>query len=109
MKDLVYTSRLIDSEEAMRLGLVDRVVPQNNSVLSESLQISRVIRQQSRASVLAAKRWGGSGSGRVPAAYEHVDPDDFSEGVRAFLEQRPPRFYKAEDQRKGQKPSPVMR
>ncbi len=102
MKDLVYTGRLVDSEEAMRLGLVDRVVPQNNCVLRETLQISRVIRQQSRASVLAAKRWGGSGSGRVPAAYDHVDPDDFSEGVRAFLEQRPPRFHEAEDQREVQ-------
>jgi enoyl-CoA hydratase len=90
MKDLVYTGRLVDGEEAVRLGLVDRVVPQNKSVLHETLRISRVIRQQSSASVLAAKRWGGSGSGRVPAAYSHVDPDDFSEGVRAFLEQRPP-------------------
>jgi enoyl-CoA hydratase len=97
MKDLVYTGRLVDSEEAMRLGLVDRIVPQNNSVLRETLQISRVIRQQSSASILAAKRWGGSGSGRVPAAYDHVDPDDFSEGVRAFLEHRSPRFYKPED------------
>lgn len=99
MKDLVYTGRLLDGEEAMRLGLVDRVVSRNESVLRETLQISRVIRQQSPASVLAAKRWGGSGSGRVPTAYSHVDPDDFSEGVRAFLEQRPTRFYEAEDQR----------
>jgi enoyl-CoA hydratase len=97
MKDLVYTGRLVDGEETMRLGLVDRVVPQNTSELRETLQISRVIRQQSPASVLAVKRWGGSGSGRVPAAYDHVDPDDFSEGVRAFLEQRSPRFYEAED------------
>jgi enoyl-CoA hydratase/carnithine racemase len=108
MKDLVYTGRLVDSEETMRLGLVDRVVPQNKSVLHETLQISRVIRQQSPASIHAAKRWGGSGSGRAPAAYDHVDPDDFSEGVRAFLEQRPPRFHEAEDQRKGQKSSSGM-
>ena len=104
MKDLVYTGRLLDGEEAMRLGLVDRIVPQNESVLRETLQISRIIRQQSPASILSAKRWGGSGSGRDPAAYSHVDPDDFSEGVRAFLEQRSPRFYEAEDQRKVQKP-----
>jgi enoyl-CoA hydratase len=105
MKDLVYTGRLVDSEEAMRLGLVDRVVPQDKSGLRETLEISRVVRQQSPASVLAAKRWGGSGSGRFPAAYEHVDPDDFSEGVHAFLEHRPPRFYEAEDRRQTQKPS----
>ena len=103
MKDLVYTGRLVDSEEALRLGLVDRVVPQNKSGLRETLQISRIIRQQSPASILAAKRWGGSASGRVPTAYDHVDPDDFSEGVRAFLEHRPPRFYEAEDQPKVQK------
>ena len=104
MKDLVYTGRLVDSQEAMRLGLVDRVVPQNNSVLRETLQISRGILQQSPASLLAAKRWGGSGSGRSPAAYSHVDPDDFSEGVRAFLEQRSPRFDEAEGQRQSYKP-----
>jgi enoyl-CoA hydratase len=108
MRDLVYTGRLVDSEEAMRLGLVDRVVPQNNSVLHETLQISRVIRQQSPASILAAKRWGGSASGRVPTAYDHVDPGDFSEGVRAFLEHRPPRFFEAEDRRQTQKPSSEM-
>ena len=108
MKDLVYTGRLLEGEAAMHLGLVDRVVPQNESVLRETLQISRVIRHQSAASILAAKRWGGSGSGRAPAAYSHVDPDDFSEGVRAFLEQRSPRFHEAEDQRKVQKPSSEM-
>jgi enoyl-CoA hydratase/carnithine racemase len=108
MKDLVYTGRLLEGEAAMHLGLVDRVVPQNESVLHETLQISRVIRHQSAASIIAAKRWGGSGSGRAPAAYSHVDPDDFLEGVRAFLEQRSPRFHEAEDQRKVQKPSSEM-
>ena len=108
MKDLVYTGRLVEGEEAMRLGLVDRVVPQDRSGLRESIEISRVILQQSPASIVAAKRWGGSGSGRAPAAYTHVDPDDFSEGVRAFLEQRSPGFHEAEDQLEVQKPSSEM-
>jgi hypothetical protein len=50
----------------------------------------------------------GSGSGRVPAEYSHVDPGDFLEGVRSFLEHHSPRFYEAEDRRQTQKPSSEM-
>ncbi len=100
MKDLVYTGRLVDAEEAERLGIVDRIIPEDRAVLHETLGISKVIRQQSRASIRAAKRWGGSGSGRVPAAYGYVDPVEFPEGIRAFLEKRPPRFYESKKKRK---------
>jgi enoyl-CoA hydratase/carnithine racemase len=93
MKDLVYTGRFIDAEEAMRLGLVEGVVPQDKSLLHETLLVARTIRQHSKASIRAAKRWGGSGSGRSPAAYGYVDPKEFPEGVRAYLKRRTPRFY----------------
>ena len=93
MKDLVYTGRFVDAEEAMRLGLVERVVRQDKSLLHETLLVAGIIRQHSKASIRAAKRWGGSGSGRAPSAYGYVDPKEFPEGVRAYLERRTPRFY----------------
>jgi enoyl-CoA hydratase len=96
-KDLVYTGRLVDASEALRWGLVDRVVEDDQSVLHEALGLASVIRNQSAASIIAAKRWAGSGSGRAPAPYNYVDAEDFPEGVTAFLEHRPPRFYQAED------------
>jgi enoyl-CoA hydratase len=92
-KDLVYTGRLIDASVALQWGLANRLVDGGDSLLKETLRVAEVIARQSTASIRAAKRWAGSGSGRVPAAYDYVDPDDFPEGVRAFLERRPPRFY----------------
>lgn len=97
MKDLVYTGRLIGTEDALQWGLVDRVVDEDDSVLHETLRVAEVIRRQSSASIKAAKRWAGSASGRTPAAYSYVDPDEFPEGVQAFLERRKPRFYKGEE------------
>lgn len=91
MKDLVYTGRLIDASEALRWGLLDRVV-EDGAVLRETLRLADTIKHQSNASLRAVKRWAGSGSGRVPAAYNYIDPKDFPEGVRAFLERRPPQF-----------------
>jgi enoyl-CoA hydratase len=95
-KDLVYTGRLVEAPEALRWGLVDRLVDEDRRVLRETLRVADVITRQSSASIRAAKRWAGSGSGRMPAMYNYVDPEDFPEGVRAFLERRQPQFDRRE-------------
>lgn len=91
-KDLVYTGRAISGEEAYRWGLTDRMVPSSDSTLGECMNIARAARNQSRSSLRAVKRWAGSGSGRVPAVYNYVDPEEFPEGVQAFLDRRSPSF-----------------
>ena len=99
-KDLVCTGRLVDVQEAQRPGIVDRPVPEGGSALHETLEISKVVWQQSPVSILAAKQWGGSGSRRTPAAYGYVDPDEFPQDVQAILERRPPRFYETRKEQK---------
>jgi enoyl-CoA hydratase len=101
MKDLVYTGRLLDASEASRWGLLDRVVGEDQSVVRETLLLASVIRDQSAASLKAAKRWAGSGSGKVPNVYTYVDAEDFPEGVAAFREHRPPRFYQIDTDESG--------
>jgi enoyl-CoA hydratase len=92
MKDLVYTGRLLDASEASRWGLLDRIV-EDQPALRETLTLASVIRDQSSASIKAAKRWAGSGSGEMPETYTYIDAEDFPEGVAAFQEGRSPRFY----------------
>ena len=54
-KELIYTGRRIDAAEALRIGLVDHVYPQD-SLLSEARQLAEEIASQAPAAVQGAKR-----------------------------------------------------
>jgi enoyl-CoA hydratase len=97
---LMYTGMRIDSAEAMRIGLVDRVVP-DAELWSGTLDIARTISGNAPLAVQAAK---------ITIAQVLKDPDkrdmdaikavglacmdseDFREGRRAFMEKRKPHF-----------------
>jgi enoyl-CoA hydratase/carnithine racemase len=97
---LMYTGMRIDSAEAARIGLVDRVVP-DAELWSATLEIARSISGNAPLAIKAAK---------ITIAQVLKDPDqrdmdaikavgtacmdsaDFREGRQAFMEKRKPQF-----------------
>lgn len=98
--DLCLTGRMMNAEEAERAGLVSRVVPADQ-LLDEALKTASLIASYSLPSVMLLKE-------SVNRAYEAplsegllferrvfhslFATQDQKEGMRAFLEKRPPRF-----------------
>ena len=97
---LMYTGMRIDSGEAVRIGLVDRVVP-DTELWDATLEIARTISGNAPLAIQAAK---------ITIAQVLKDPDrrdmdairdigtacmdseDFREGRQAFMEKRKPQF-----------------
>jgi enoyl-CoA hydratase len=97
---LLYTGMRIDSAEALRIGLVDRVVP-DAELWNATSEIARTISGNAPLAIQAAK---------ITIAQVLKDPDqrdmnaikaigtacmdseDFREGRRAFMDKRKPRF-----------------
>lgn len=98
--ELFATGGMISAEEAFRIGLVNRVVPVERleeETRSLALQLSGVPPTSFLAAREAVRR---SFTASLPAmlVYErHAqkrcwESEDSAEGIRAFLEKRPPRF-----------------
>jgi 2-(1,2-epoxy-1,2-dihydrophenyl)acetyl-CoA isomerase len=98
--EMIMTGELIDADEAHRIGLVNRVVP-DGSLLETALAFTtRLARGPARA-LAAAKTALNRGLGgdfwselesTVPLQLGCFATDDFAEGVRALAERRAPHF-----------------
>jgi methylglutaconyl-CoA hydratase len=99
-RDLLLTGRVLDAEEAYRIGLVNEVVSPENLV-ARAHELAETLAANSPASLLATKR--------LLRTYSHLELDrqiaaavdenarirtthDFREGVNAFLEKRKPNW-----------------
>jgi enoyl-CoA hydratase len=91
-KELVYTARSYSAEEALALGLLNQLVPEEE-LDERTLDLAKSILQQSRASLFAVKDSVHRVlAGEAERERHWVDRRDFVEGVRAFTEKRPARF-----------------
>jgi enoyl-CoA hydratase len=98
-KELIFTGEQIQSAEAHRLGLVNRVVA-SDALLPEALKLADLIASRGPLAVRLAKQAIGLSGGDKPAGFA-VEAEllghsfataERQEGMRAFLEKRAPVF-----------------
>ena len=96
--DLLFTARTFDAQEALALGLASRVAP---SALSEAMDVARTLAAKSASAISFSRAAFHREADRdyTDAVSRAVDnfcalatAPDAQEGLRAFLEKRPPNW-----------------
>ncbi|MFK4599745.1 enoyl-CoA hydratase/isomerase family protein [Streptomyces pristinaespiralis] len=91
-KYLLFSGELIDTERALRTGLVDEVLP-GDELGRRAADFTRVLVSRSQLTQCAAKEFTAGRTDRDAYWAEQArGSGDTAEGVAAFLERRTPRF-----------------
>ena len=92
-KDLIYTGRTIDAEEALRVGLVNAIA---DPVLETALEVAHGLAEKAPLALSAAKSLINRSPGALGAEAEEFGAlfgsADTKEGLTAFVEKRKPDF-----------------
>lgn len=93
-KYLLFSAELIDEERALRSGLVDEVLPEDE-LDKRVREFTGVLRSRSQLTQAAAKEFAATVPDEARLAHwsrQAVLSGETAEGVTAFLERREPRF-----------------
>ncbi len=98
-KDMLFSARQIEADEALRLGLVNQVLPADELVDAVRAYAARVAAnapltvQAAKAALRLFERYSAADDSAVAQAVDRCfDSADYQEGRRAFLEKRSPTF-----------------
>jgi enoyl-CoA hydratase/carnithine racemase len=101
-KELIFSGQIINAQEALRIGLVNKIVPDGEELRAATDYVRMLSAKTSPLAVSRAKYAINKGlqtpsledavSFELKAMEELVKSDDLKEGVQAFLEKRPPKF-----------------
>lgn len=98
-KDMLFSGRLVEADEALRIGLVDRVAPPD-ALASLTLTYVKGLLENSHSSIRAMKQTiNAIADGQTAESAESYasylqgfESEDFQEGYQAFIAKRPPVF-----------------
>jgi enoyl-CoA hydratase len=99
-RDMLFSARFLPADEALRVGLINRVVPERDleaEVRAYAGLIARNAPLTVRAAKAALDEWEKEPAARDLARVDAMvnacfDSDDYKEGRRAFAEKRAPEF-----------------
>src|ERR1700730_5838307 len=98
VKDIIFTARLIEAEEACRIGLLGEVLPDYESLQRRANELAQTVASQAPLTLRVTKE-------ALRRIKEKMNPEedrdlilkcymssDFREGMDAFLNKRPPKW-----------------
>jgi len=98
VKDVIFTARLVEAEEARAIGLVSEVIDDTDALAARADALARTIAAHAPLTLLATKealmrlrRQVGPEEGADLIRMCYMSRD-FREGMTAFLEKRPAHF-----------------